>query len=216
MNRLLLIIVVGLVLFLNYSCVERCKWEFRPYLFELPFEWTPAKEVYKIGDTIHLKAAISDKFIDLESGKSYDIKDFTFFTDFTFEKIDEADGPNANPMFEVVLNKGAIKYTNLTADLSIFLAKFIYQDGTYYFDISFIPRNVGDYYFIIASSFPNDLVFDFDPKCELESPKFVYKINNGDAIENNYHLIQESPEPWAPDLSEEIFNDGGYAFRVIE
>ena len=119
MNRLFLIIIVlGIVLCLNNSC-ERCS-EWRPYLYELPFEWIPAKEVYKIGDTIHLRAAISDKFIDLESGKSYDIKDFTFFTEFTFIKIDEVDGPNANPMFDIELNWGSIKYVNLTADLSIF------------------------------------------------------------------------------------------------
>ena len=216
MNRLLLIIVVGIAICIDYSCVDRCKWESRPYLYELPFEWTPAKEIYKIGDTIHLKAAISDKFIDLESGKSYDIKDFTFFTEFTFIKIDEADGPNANPMFDIVLNWGSIKHINLTADLSLFLAKFIYQDGVYEFDISFIPKTTGDFYFVIFSSFPNDLEFDFDPKCELEDAKFVYKINNGDAVENNYYYTQESPDSLINSTTPEMFEHGGYVFRVIE
>ena len=215
MNRFFLIIVVGVILCLNYSC-ERCS-QWRPYLYELPFEWTPANETYKIGDTIHLKAAISDKFIDLESGNSYDIKDFSFFTHFNIFKIDEVDGPDGNTMFNMDLKKGELKFVNLDVNLSIYLAKFIYQDGIYEFDICLIPQALGHFYFAFGSSFPNDLEFDFDPKCEREAPKFVYKINNGDAVENNYHLMQESPDSVVRSTSPEIFNEyGGYAFKVIE
>lgn len=198
-------ILIGLIGVLYAGCTKDCI----PgnYLFVLPHTVSPARNVYKVGDTISVSADFSHYVLDIARNETFLLEDFSFELNFYLSDLQDSildRGLRAFSSCEILLEEN----TNLFLDNIGPLGEYTYQDGRYRLGFKFRPMKPG-FYALVQRSLTSAGAYsgiqkDFPGKCKRRRGPSVaafVEVNNGD--ENNYHLLQD-----------EHFEGATHAWRV--
>ncbi len=216
-------IIICLFLLSFFSCIKKdCQID-GSYQFEIPATLSPAKETYKIGDTISISSRFSDQVYEAVTDQFYPLVDFKFYPTFELNEIsDSIIDQGALNNFEVIID--TVKY-----DLTEFIyssgsvtydGQYLYKNGVYSLEYKLIPKATGLYDF-----YQSTLVGgigeeqDFPGKCRNIDTRVRTILN--DRADNNIDLARNSPNElyntWIFNSPEERFTYlGGYIFYVEE
>ncbi|HRK28061.1 MAG TPA: hypothetical protein PK239_12340 [Chitinophagales bacterium] len=180
------------------------------YTFYLPYTFSPAKDTFKINDTIHIHANFEDQLFDSTNLKYYKAEDAHLLSRFSIDKIDTVGLVSAFNSFNTLVDTGEIA---LGGGGGLYLMKYVYQDNHYKFHARLIPQKKGVYVFYLTAR-PYQEV-DLQEHCRDEAMN-LYFITN-DLAENNFYLLAESPDIIWNGITRYDFNRFGmFCFRVVE
>jgi hypothetical protein len=177
---------------------------------------SPARDTFRIGDTLWVESVVPDTLQDFKSGIRYDATEINTAMNFTFEEEMVADSFFAERFFRVLEldhNVDTLFFQEINSNplpLS-FRVGYVRPAGTTRFKVGFIPTKAG--LFGIQMSFYKDDYekIDLDPDC-IDVVRDVEITTNGG--QSNYHLFNGFvPYPYD---STGFRMRGGFAFRVVE
>ncbi len=175
--------------------------------FVLPVKVYPAKDTFKIGDTLWIEQEFSDQLANINSGKTYKLANFDFTMGMSIDDLNKPDfATYPNP--KIVAFMGRIGGENGN--------DFIheYQNNIYRFKAAFIIERKGFYKIGFGGS-PREGKGSVSgiTTCKNEYYDFDYTVNNkGD---NNYEMLQFSVANTFKNYSLDRFNkEGSYCFIV--
>jgi hypothetical protein len=184
------------------------------YEFNLPVTISPAKDTFKVGDTIWLENSFSHKLMNHENGKIYTVEGFDFKTTMVITDLNSPFPAKSYPGPRITTYKGKTEgeYVQTTDYTSIHLS-YDYNEGMYYYKAAFIPDKPGKW-LINFFSFHDGEKVDIT-KCNNETLFVEYATNN--ALSNNYEIVKEAKDHKFSSLSFDDFNKiGAFAFYVAE
>ena len=229
LKRLVIVLLVSMVI-INSCCYvarEYCWFCIPPgegyagYELIIPVRLYPAKDTFRVGDTIYIESVFSDSVYDRSTGRKFLIEDMNWII--------------GSIIFPIHLDtKMATGYRNFQVIVPeeydfepvIFSTGTIRYEGTYNYDGSIyslkfqlIPRDTGIYYFIFSIDDHFFTKIEFKEKCS-SAIVYVYATMN-EGSDNNIHLFKESPNEFfrvqmfnRPE--EGFYKAGGYCFVVVE
>ncbi len=177
------------------------------YTFYLPFTFSPAKDTFKINDTIHIHANFSDQLFDSTNLKYYNVENVVLEGFFSIERIDTVGDKVTLTDFTILVDTGQV------AGSGLMWVKYIYQHNRYKFHARLIPKKKGQYTFRMGAVGGQEV--DLQEYCREEAMNLYFTTNGG--AENNFYLLAESPNPFWSNYTWYAFNrNASYAFRVVE
>lgn len=108
------------------------------YTFYLPFTFSPAKDTFKINDTIHIYANFADQLFDSTNLKYYKVENVVFDSAFTLSQADTIGLPRAFSSFSIIPDTGSLLPSG-----GIIYIKYVYSGNYYRFKVKLIPFRSG-------------------------------------------------------------------------
>lgn len=218
-NIIFKILVFLLSIFLISSCISKeCK-SVRDLDLELQINYTPDRDSFTVGDTLFVKSEFSNMLSDPSKGITETIDDFSFFSIITFQllnnNLSSIDIDTSQIVFSNVDHQ-LIDYSNNTFGIGI--EKHNFKDEIYNFELQIVLRDTGLYVLYTTSRLGltnNTSQQRYPGQCSNQQLEAEYKVNNGDAYENNFAII-EGKAPLENLLPHIFVRDGGFAFYVKE
>jgi hypothetical protein len=205
------------------SCTrEECRFP-GSYEFVLPAELSPARDTFRIGDTIRVVSSFNDEVFERKTQRAYWLKDFWFYPGTTIHQIDTFPGTGTRGLlnFEVILNERDDYALYPLSSGALLEGQYTYEDGVYLLSFALIPRHEGLYLLRQGSSLtPVDKWQSFPgKKCKHTDSSARVALNGG--ADNNIEFLRQSPDPhyhdWMLQDPEGRFHKfGGYCFYVRE
>lgn len=220
MKNLIFIILPILTL---TACIKKdCDIPNDLYEFEIPATLSPAKETYKIGDTISVVSRFPHQVYERNTQRTYDLTDYKFNPTMTiFELSNEEINKRVLNDFQVLIDTSIYdfhKYEFSTGTIT-YDGTYLNKNGEYALEYQFIPTKTGLYLFSQSSfSGPSTVNQPFPEKCHnIESGAWV-RLNAG--RDNNPQLLLESEnEYWRTKIYErrkDDFNGFGHFMFYVE
>jgi hypothetical protein len=188
----------------------------RFYASIIPVSITPAKSIYKVGDTLHLNIDFSDRLYDTVSKKEYWFNNFNFdFTPFYVSRLDTL--PATACLYECSVKPiiGKIYPSGGLYDIS-YESKYVYQNNRYKLSADIILKRKGLLSFNTLSvplNLGGRYKVDFDLDCPDERYGILFRVNNG-AI-NEQFIPEVIQEGWYKNPPIELLKNAGiYLFKV--
>ncbi len=191
------ILLVGMFATLSTSsCIKKdCQFG-GAYQFEIPMTLSPAKEIYKIGDTISINSQFSDQVYEAVTDQFYSLMEFKFYPAFDINEIsDSIRDQTALNNFEVIID--TVKYDFIeyvySSGAVTYDGEYLYKDGEYSLEYKLIPKATGLY--IFGQDSQTDFLNEnqgFPGKCNNKAIN-VRTILNNRTSNNNIHLAKDSP-----------------------
>ena len=175
------------------------------YRVQIPVTLYPAKDTFKIGDTLWIEQHFADHLREEVNGLILDFTDFDFKAKaVTADLINYNDLSMKHNQFATV---GSIKSTGIAGGVYI---TYLHENGYYKHKMGIAMTQKGLFRISMRTMRYND--FDFT-KCRVEELDLRYSINNkGD---NNFHMMQDAKDPFALKANREDFDKfGSYCFYV--
>lgn len=220
MKPLILFGILFLLCYPQMGCIKNCKGPTGGYLFILPHTVSPAKPVYKVGDTISISADFPHDVLEYNEGNTFLLEDFSFSLIFGLFDLNDSVSVSRVRAFntcEIILEED----TNLSLDDIGPLGEYTYQDGRYRLGFKFRPLKPGFYALVqksltYSSSIGNDAVFP--GRCDKRGPVRAF-VDVNEGAENNYHLLEDphylgATFPWRS--SQKYFYWGGVFLFYVE
>ena len=221
-----LIILLPFILLLCWGCPRK---ECRDadfggaYQFVIPATLSPARDTFRIGDTIHISSVFSDEVYERQTEAFYKLENWRFFPTTRMDKIDEVgssfvqDGL-ADFQYIIPVQYDYYRFDYGSGSIGL-LGEYLYQDGQYSLEFKLIPQQPGLYYFTQFSAQGIDDDQDFPGRCPRKLSNTNVELNGG--AENNIGFLSASPDPhyndWMLQRPQQRFHDfGGYCFYVVE
>ncbi len=219
MKNIVLIISIIFILISQNACVKKECEISGSYNFIIPATLTPAKDTFRIGDTITISSTFSDQVYDQTTDQKYELIDFKFYPGTEIVKIDTITNLSkiAN-YFEIIVdtsyNYNLINYNNGSDAL---VGQFNYESKTYSLEYQLVTLESGLFYLeygLLLGLIDNQ---SFSGKCSNISLSASVEMNN--KIDNNISFLNDSPNEhyntWILEKPEQRFHKfGGYSFYV--
>lgn len=208
--------------FLAIGCDENCIEPYSTrYVFDLPVSLTPARDTFRVGDTITVESVFSDQVLERNLQQRLPLVDWKFYPRTNINKIDDNPAKDGLPFFEVLLaeapNYYLREYSSGTSGLS---GAYEYNEGNYSLKFKLIPQMPGLFHMENGSAlYPQNEWQEFPGRCKKNSSEAFVNMNNG--ADNNIQYLELSPDPhynnWILIKPEDRFHKfGGYCFVVVE
>ncbi len=214
-NYLFLALVFG---FLCQGCMNKeCDFDGVKYEFELLASLSPARDTFRIGDTILISSSFSDDVFEVNSQRTFNLVNFRFHPGTGMYKIDTFPAIDDGLQFFDAYISPEYSYQRVGEEL---LGQYNYENGVYSLEFKLIPRKPGLYYLEQGSAlFPMDEWQDFPGKCRYISSDARVTLNGGS--DNNIEFLSDSPDShynaWILSDPDDLFYKfGGYCFYVVE
>lgn len=215
--------LIGLTVLSLFSCgdffQEPC---FRELKFEIPITFANINDTIPIGKGISISSDLNYLLEDLNSNEELNTKDILIDLSLTIFKINEENHEYVPEEIEILEKEGEIEIFSYSSELVEtgigYSYNIFYADNLDYrhfeFEIKFAEAGL---YCMIFNSFY--LKYDpmIIPNCNENLRRNDIRLNNGDIVENNYHLILNSSESVEIKAleDEEVFKHYGcYSFYV--
>ena len=194
-----------------------------PYQFVIPATLSPAKDTFRVGDTIYVSSVFSDEVFERQTQQYYKLENWQFFPTTRMDKIDVVDSnfvQDGLADFEYII---PVQYDYDRFDYGSgsigLLGEYIYQDSEYYLEFKLIPQQSGLYYFTQFAAQGIDDDQDFPGRCPRVPSDTNVELNGG--ADNNIGFLQNSPDIYYNERvlarpQENFHNFGGYCFYVVE
>ena len=217
------IIILVAIIFSGISCNKECI-ELVNYEFELPATLSPAKDTFRIGDTITISSEFSDEVYDRATKRKYKLENFKFFPGSEVVQIDVIDAvPQFYSFFEFYKDTQYIfNFQHFSDGGDAFRGEYKYKNNRYKLEFKICPIKKGLYLFEFSSGLgylgENQ---DFDGRCPKRHARLDAYIKMNDGADNNIQMLLDSPDPhyndWIMQKPEKRFHQfGGYCFYVKE
>ena len=206
------IITFWLAVLLFCGCGDKnCR---KDYTFQVPFTLTPALDTFRVGDTIRVRSEIPKLLEDKSTGELISIDGFDLLTRNVITKIDSNPRKSAIDCFEPHVIQGAFNTLQLVTTVTKEI-KYENLGEIYSFDMLLILKKKGTFKFIYYSAIPLYDEVNITGRSCRETVNVHYYMNDG--ADNNFYLVQGSPDPEVAAITLETHKDGGeYAFVVVE
>ena len=153
--------------------------KFQPFL-------SPAKDTFRIGDTISIVSTFSENVYELKTERTYSLIDFNFFPETSLRKWDIQQDTlsidyGALSNFEVLIdNKYNYEQSNFGEGVISLVGQYLNQNGEYDLKYQFIPQEVGLFWLAQSSC----LIAlgegqDFPGKCPKHDSNVQVQMNGG-------------------------------------
>lgn len=209
------------IVLLSSSCLRKeCRDIPGGYEFEIPVTLAPAKDTFRIGDTISISSIFDDMVFERKTQQEYLLEDWNFFPITDIHKIDTAPYQNGMPFFDVIVSDTMDYEQFMFSDgWSSLTGTYSYDSNIYNLFYKVVPRNSGLYCIYQASAQSVDDNQGFPGKCSGISSRTAVVLNNN--TDNNIEFLSESPDTfiseWIPSRPmDRFYNSGGYCFYVVE
>lgn len=202
------------------GCWKTCDSPIGGYLFVLPHQVSPVKEVYNVGDTISVTADFSH-YVNESRGKSFKLENFKF--GLSFALIDLLDSNINTAIYgfsfcELLLEE----HGNIRRDGIGPIGEYTYENSRYSMEFKFRVMRPGFYALTqhsLASQGTRGLQRDFEGKC-CKSDFVAAFVEVNERAENNYHLLSNDhvtayTHDWIS-IKEEFYQNGAFVFLVEE
>ena len=217
-------LVLVAIIMLTSSCLRKeCRDIPGGYEFEIPVTLAPAKDTFRVGDTIHVSSIFSNEVFELKTQQHYRLREWRFFPETRIDRIDLADS--------AVVQDGLSDFTYLPYDQFDYekfnyssgniglVGEYLYTGEEYRLEYRLIPRKQGLYYFAHLSIQSKGDDQDFPGRCSNLTSETHVVLN--ERMDNNSDFLSHSPQQhyseWMLlDLESRFHNHGGYCFYVIE
>jgi hypothetical protein len=214
--------ILAILPLLLASCREECRNIPGGYEFVLPAELSPARDTFRIGDTIRVVSSFSDEVFERKTQRAYWLKDFWFYPTTFIRQIDTfpSTGTRGLLNFDVVLYEEYDYNLYPLSSGALLEGQYTYENGVYSLSFALVPRLEGLYLLTQGSSlYPVNEWQKFPGKCSGVSSDARVLLNGG--ADNNIEFLSHSPDPhyrdWMLQDPEERFHKfGGYCFYVRE
>jgi len=207
------------------SCVKKgCDFS-GPHQFQIPVNLSPAKDTFRIGDTINISSTFSEEVFELKTQRAYTLDDFKFFPETRITKwethpdsiiIDNTALPNFEVLIDTIYDYEHFYFSFGEVSLT---GQYKHQNGFYDLKYQLIPQKEGLYWFGQSSClFALGDDQDFSGKCRNHDVDGHVRLNEG--ADNNVDFIKYNPDGstsvfW--ERQDEKFHVfGGYCFYVVE
>lgn len=222
--------LVALHICLLVSCGkdEEAKCDFNgAHKIELPVSLHPARETYKIGDTIAVSSVFATSLFDRVTMENYELKNFRFEPLTFVANLDSIYSPESAGLygleyFDVIIdstyNYFRFYYSNGGQSL---LGEYAMDSGFYHLRYKLVPRKAGFFLVWQASALVAEFHDQtFSGQCPNKGIDFISVLNGKDSDDNIDFLKQSPDEHWndwvLAQAQERFYDRGSFAFRVIE
>ena len=216
MQALSYIAIIGVLLNIS-SCgkLGKCEGKSRmDYEFVLPVTISPAKDTFRVGDTIWIENSFSNQLLNHRNGKTYEVENFNFETTMAIKDLNTVFPAvsYSKPLIITYEGKTTGNYIQ-SSDYEALYIDYDYKDGFYRYKAAFILDKAG-FYLIDFFSYMDGNKVDIT-SCANETLYMEYVTNNrGD---NNYEMIKYSKDHKFSKLTIENYNkEGCYCFHVVQ
>ena len=175
------------------------------------------KDTFRIGDTIQIDMSFSDRLTDLNGGVENTFSNFDFQLKIASDRFD-IDPPESKAVevMDVFPTVGQVIARSLpSSGVSYYEVLPVYRDNYYVFKCAMVLKQEGSFTFNL-SPYTDDMIAPFKVKgnCDDLPLRIISKVNDGDPVKNNYHLLKSSPVPPYRDMTLERFGQSGFCFIV--
>lgn len=190
------------------------------YEFEIPVTLAPAKDTFRIGDTISIMSTFDDMVFERKTQQEYLLEDWNFSPITYIHKIDTSPYQNGMLFYDVIVSDTMDYEQFMFSDgWSSLIGTYFYNNNVYTLSYKVVPRNPGLYCIYQASAQSVNDNQDFPGKCSGISSRTAVVLN--DNTDNNIEFLSESPDTfiseWIPSRPmDRFYNGGGYCFYVLE
>ena len=193
------------------------------YQFVIPATLSPAKDTFRVGDTIHISSVFSDEVFERQTQEYYKLEDWRFYPTTRLDKIDKVDSnfvQDGLADFEYIIpvQYDYERFVDITGGIAL-LGEYLYQNRQYSLEFKLIPQQAGLYYFTQFAAQGIDDDQDFPGRCPRVTSDTNVELNGGEG--NNIEFLQSSPDVYYNERilarPQDNFHDaGGYCFYVVE
>jgi hypothetical protein len=219
----LTIVSIAISLLVGACIREECRDIPGGYEFEIPVTSSPAKDTFRVGDTIHISSVFSDEVFERKTQQYYSLKKWRFFPETRIDRIDLPDSffvqeglndfvylPNSQ------YDYGIFNYSDGSIGL---VGEYLYTDGEYRLEYRLVPTKQGLFYFAHLSVQSRGHDQDFPGRCSYKKSETHVVLN--ERMDNNSEYLANSPQKhyseWMLlDVENRFHNHGGYCFYVVE
>ena len=154
---------------------------YKTYEFELPMSVYPTTDTLHIGDTLWINITIPTTLLDHASGDEIEVEDVDWQTSLGISRIDTSSWFFAYDhfLYKSVIGETYFAYPSIVPTYEV-------EGGFYKFTLAISPQQRGVYKIGTTTSLGTPL--DTGHKC-TEDMDIIYKVNSGDAYENNFDLV---------------------------
>ena len=187
---------------------------YQDYKFTIPVSLYPAKDTFKIGDTIWLESEISSTLFDSISQSNISFNDFEHTIYGSIDKFYQHFQSFAENNFQYINIEGAMEVAGTVGAPSFLRLKYIKTaNEKQVIKAGIVPEIKGLYrigFFTPSESYYTETGI-IKQNC---TETILMRFNmNGRISDNNYHILQGYPNI---NTAEGFINEGEYAFWVIE
>lgn len=220
-----LILFALLAVFLLGACLSKECRENSPkggnYQFVIPATLSPAKDTFRIGDTIMITSVFDDMVYERVTQDYYQLIDWELLFDIHIYNLNIAQdrlAADAIVDFDTLVVRGHNNgfFPSFTGHIG-FLANHEYQDGEYALIYGMVPRKAG-LYFLLHNGI-NRSEQPFSGRCAGRGYDSDVKVELNGGIDNNVDFLLEGDSAYQAFLNnpQAQFHDwGGYCFYVVE
>ncbi|MBS1781081.1 MAG: hypothetical protein JST70_17275 [Bacteroidetes bacterium] len=211
LSRYILLTAI-LMVFICYGCGKKSCGGKRgiTYEFDLPVTISPAKDTFRIGDTIWIENAFSDQMYNAEDGKTYTVHNFDFKA--SWQVCDMNYPPYTYPDPIIIPLSGTTNIYSAAPNVQSYQIKHDYSNGSYKYKAGIVATRSGAY-LVSFSTFLKATKVDIT-ECPNEDVKnLTFNTNNGG--NNHYEALQYSKDISAAKATKAEFDKyGGYCFYI--
>ncbi len=206
------------------SCIKKdCEIPNNLYEFEIPATLSPAKDTYKVGDTISVISRFPHQVYERNTQRSYELADYKFNPELDIWEVsnEEIDKTILND-FEVIIDTSIYDFQKFVFSdgTIIYEGNYLNKNGEYVLEYQFIPTKTGLYMFSHSSfSSSSSANQPFPEKCNnVESGAWV-RLNAGQ--NNNPQFLLNSENEYLrttiyPRRKDDFNGFGNFMFYVQE
>lgn len=196
-----------LAIVMSFTCV-RCKTKCPDWvLIELPVHVSPTRDTFLVGDTIEFSFSFQDRIPDKHTGLEVNFEDYEFRIQFAVGKVDTINPvPNTFQYIEpVYFSNGSVTIVDDEYEVTP-----KYENGVYEFAGYFRLKKPGLFVFAFYHGTKK-----FTAVSECGNVHVTLRKRMNDGADNNFELLQNSPEPAYKNMSKAYFDEyGTYCFYV--
>lgn len=212
MNKWMAFAVGAWLLFSGMKCrvgdTPEC---FLEYKFRIGMTVTPARDTFRIGDTLWLESEIPAELEDSLSGKLMDVSQFDFHVRAAVARQDTVPFFPGEPHFAYIFEKGRLEFKILPYTIHTSVIYETAESGVRRLRVGMVCRKKGVFYLAFYNLTDDTKGVLFANSDCIETLRVDYLMNNG--ADNHFHILENVTNPGP---TEEVFNgEGGYAFKVI-
>jgi hypothetical protein len=183
------------------------------FTFEIPYSLTPAKDTFKVGDTLWIESTFSNQMYNQDNDKTYSVIDFNF--KLFCNILDLKTNPVLPLQSYKILNPDGSLDNSSANNGGDIIMNYVTSNGNYFWKRGIVLSQQGLFAYGLSTDLGFKKLQSQSPpqritECDDEYIQLSIKRMNGNS---NHYLLQDAADPNVKQWSAEQFK-GSFAFYV--